>query len=219
MAEEPVDPYVPPATNWMPPGSNLRSEHLRNPRLWAHLCCWPYGIAATFDLVHQLLGLAGYTAAPTWQKFMGQTLVGARISAALFFLCWVYRVAWNARKLAPPGTTVEPAGIVGTFFIPALNLVAPWWQMKRVARITAGTALQNHIKVWWAAVLVAYLIPFHLLTILGVLEDHIRDSLLGDGIVRYWYDYLSKPLFFLVAITGITMVMRLTRAQLRRDAR
>lgn len=219
MAEEPVDPYVPPATDWMPPGSHLRSEHLKDPRLWAHLCCWPYGIAAILDLVHQLLGLGGYTAASTWQKFMEQLLNGARTSAALFFLCWVYRVAWNARKLAPSGTAVEPAGIIGTFFVPFLNLVAPWWQMKRIARITTGPALQNHINVWWAAVLIAYLIPFHLLAILAVFEDHLPDFLRGAGVVRYWDDYLTKPSFFLAAITGITMVMRLTRSQVRRDAR
>lgn len=183
MPETPVDPYAPPLSDAVAADDLPRTKHLKDPRLWAHLCCWPYGIAAILDLIHQLLGLAGYAAAPAWQKFMGQFLNGARTSAALFFLCWVYRVAWNARKLAPPGTAVEPAGIVGTFFIPIFNLAAPWWQMNRIAGITTGPALRNHIKVWWAAVLIAYLIPFHLLAILAVLEDHLPDFLRSDGIV------------------------------------
>jgi len=219
MPETPVDPYAPPASDQAAPDDLPRTKHLKDPRLWANLCCWPYGIAVMLNLIHQLIDLSGYAAAPAWQRFTEQLLNGARTSAALFFLCWVYRVAWNARKLAPPGTAIEPAGIVGTFFVPFFNLVAPWWQMKRIARITAGPALQNHINVWWAAVLIAYLIPFHLLAILAVLEDHLPDFFRGDGVVRYWDGYLSKPSFLLVAITGITMVMRLTRAQLRRDAR
>jgi hypothetical protein len=220
MPEKSVDPYVPPASGLAAPDDLPRTKRLKDPRLRAHLCCWPYGIAALLDPIHQLLGVGGYTAVPAWQKFMGQTLNGARTSAALFFFCWVYRVAWNARKLAPPGATVEPAGIVGTFFIPFFNLVAPWRQMKRIARISSGPAMETHVNVWWTTVMIAYLIPFHFLAIIPAIEDHLPDSLHASTLVRYWdYPLLSTLPFLFVAISGITMVIRLTRAQVRRDAR
>jgi hypothetical protein len=216
MPEQPVDPYVPPTSDWTPPGSLPRSEHLKDPRLWAHLCCWPYGISLALDLLQQLFISGGFTAAPVWESYLRQTHAAARISAALFFFCWVYRVAWNAKMLAPPQTTVEPGGIVGSFFIPFFNLVVPWQQMKRIAKISSGASMETHVNVWWTTVAIAYLIPFHIYIIMAIFEDHLPDSLRASSGAGYWgsdYPNLSRLPFYLVTITGITMVMRLTRAQ------
>jgi len=82
--------------------------------------------------------------------------------AIVFFLLWVHAAASNLYALGRPGMTMSPGWCVGCFFIPFVNLVAPYRALAQIWDASdPGTALGSRqwqttplMLVWWLSLLV-----------------------------------------------------------------
>lgn len=95
------------------------------------------------------------------------------IVATILGLCWIYRASANlwARKL--PDVSYSPAGAIGFYFVPLLNLFVPYLAMRDIWRSSlknaeppqdAGTSI---LGIWW------------LLFICSLLANRAKDVLAG----------------------------------------
>ncbi len=88
--------------------------------------------------------------------------VGSLVLGAVFFGIWIHRAARNLRGLGRTGMTFSPAGCIGWYFVPFLNLVRPVKAMSELWRASASEAdadgygwmgagrATGLVAVWWA---------------------------------------------------------------------
>jgi hypothetical protein len=115
---------------------------------------------------------------------------------------WIYRVSANAHAWRP-AMRHSPAGAVGWFFVPVVNLVLPYRAMAEIWRVSApdGPRPTPWLPLWWGFALASLAIALlpRLLLILG--SPMMRVGYLGFAI-----QLTSVGLFMAV-------VLRLTKLQ------
>ena len=95
--------------------------------------------------------------------FIGLAVLGAFVFSAVFFGIWIHRASKNLRGLGRQGMQFSPAGCVGWFYVPFLNLVRPVRAMSELWRasdsdeasdgmgwLSMGTST-SLLAVWWGA--------------------------------------------------------------------
>jgi hypothetical protein len=65
---------------------------------------------------------------------VGLAVLGAFVFSAVFFGIWIHRASRNLRGLGRSGMKFSPAGCVGWFYVPFLNLVRPVRAMSELWR-------------------------------------------------------------------------------------
>lgn len=77
------------------------------------------------------------------------------VIAAIWFLRWTWLCAANARRIAPSNPDINPATAIGSYFVPLLNLFAPYQQLVEITEVTekrlARFDLKPLLRPWWLA--------------------------------------------------------------------
>jgi len=101
---------------------------------------------------------------------VAMAFLGSLVLAAIFFGVWVHRAARNLRALGRSGMKFSPAGCIGWYFVPFLNLVRPLRAMTELWRASASDAESDGnawtiygastslLGVWWGTWIVGNII-------------------------------------------------------------
>ncbi len=144
-----LDPYQPPASfdsvEQKPEGPTV----LKDPRL--------IGNAALTAISLQVFVKFLMAFGPNGQEWLIVLTVAhvfAFVSGICLYFIWIYRCASNVQRLNRH-TEVKPGWVVGCYFIPLLNWVAPVISMRAIIRgsFVRGNpgALPSITVVWWLA--------------------------------------------------------------------
>lgn len=156
------DPYAPPVSEVISQeGSEVR-EGIRvddpMPLAW-----WSIGLLLASDglaLVEQTLRafLPFDGADGLWklQEIVSLVMVWLWLAYMVVFLCWMYRVSWNAKRREPAVVTMSPGWGVGSFFVPIAHLFVPCRVLMQVSRATRGDV--RLVLVWWLTALLVFAI-------------------------------------------------------------
>ena len=77
------------------------------------------------------------------------------IVTVIFFARWIYVANYNVRALGAQGLRMTPAGAVGYFFVPIVNLWLPYQAMKDLWRASQNPLAWQTVKagpilgIWW----------------------------------------------------------------------
>jgi Domain of unknown function (DUF4328) len=80
--------------------------------------------------------------------FVAMAFLGSLVLSAIFFGIWIHRAARNLRALGRSGMKFSPAGCIGWYFVPFLNLVQPFKAMSELWRASEGDAESDGYG-WW----------------------------------------------------------------------
>ena len=113
-----------------------------------------------FDATGLMLELNDPSAVAAWSS-AGAMLIFGTVIAAVLFLVWFNRAAWNLRALHPHAPfQFTPGWCCGWFFVPLANLVKPVQAMREVWKYSDPDAVSGDvflvevpalITVWWVA--------------------------------------------------------------------
>jgi hypothetical protein len=106
--------------------------------------------------------------------------------------------------------SIGPGKAVGSYFIPVANFVIPYRAMRGISRATFGKCADGHVMMWWALVVVRNLVPSY--------ASHFFDRVFampGDPPLFILIDKIFSILGWLLLVTGILLVLRITNAQSR----
>lgn len=83
---------------------------------------------------------------------------GVYLLAAIFIGCWIVRAHSNAQSFHIPNLLFSPAWALGGFFVPFLNLVAPYIAMNQLYQGSLKRAQHNRapalLPCWWVTFLI-----------------------------------------------------------------
>lgn len=83
---------------------------------------------------------------------------GVYLLAAIFIGCWIVRAHSNAQSFHIPNLLFSPAWALGGFFVPFLNLVAPYIAMNQLYQGSLKRAQHNCapalLPCWWVTFLI-----------------------------------------------------------------
>ena len=177
---------------------------LKDPRPLAYLSCIFYGLTVFGTW------LAGeffpHIATPRTHYLAYFVLC---LVTGILFLCWNYRTAWNARQIDPAQMPVTPGKAAGGWFIPLANFVIPFRAMLGITRTSLGKSADGHVIAWWILVVLRYLIPAYA----SMFFDRVF-AIPGDPPLFILIDKIASILGWLLLATGISLVLRITRAQI-----
>lgn len=81
--------------------------------------------------------------------------IGLYVIAGIWFLRWTWLCSSNAKRIAPSNPELNPATAVGAYFMPLVNLFAPYQQLVEIVEVTEKRLAQFDIKPlirpWWLA--------------------------------------------------------------------
>jgi hypothetical protein len=113
--------------------------------------------------------------------------LGSLVFGAIFFGIWIHRAARNLRGLGRTGMKFSPAGCVGWFYVPLLNLVRPAKAMSELWRASesgeeadgygwmGAGASTGLISLWWATWIIGNVIA----NVSGRIDDPARSGSVG----------------------------------------
>jgi hypothetical protein len=90
---------------------------------------------------------------------------------AVLFLTWVYRTCDNARRLGAVDMDQSPGWAVGSFFVPLINLLAPYYVMRDIWNASSDPtnwrSMRGNpiVRCWWIIYLASNALAF--VSILG----------------------------------------------------
>lgn len=88
-----------------------------------------------------------------WYEIV-QAMLVTSIAAAVVFLVWLFRATQTTIAIAPERLPITPDGVVGAYFIPVINLSAPYRDLRILERASGG-AHSPLLTRWWIACLVS----------------------------------------------------------------
>jgi hypothetical protein len=126
--------------------------------------------------------------------FVAMAFLGALVFSAVFFGIWIHRASKNLRGLGRSGMKFSPAGCVGWYYVPFMNLVRPVRAMAELWRasdsdegsdgmgwLALGTST-GLLGVWWGAWIVG-----NIITNISARMDDLSSSggvgLMGSGLI------------------------------------
>ncbi|HPF36460.1 MAG TPA: DUF4328 domain-containing protein [Candidatus Krumholzibacteria bacterium] len=126
-------------------------------------------ISLLIILVPTLMGMPlddqAMTTAPWWVAVLVM-IVGAGFLAALAVgvvlqLVWIYRINTNLHAMRAPGIQFSPAWSVGVFFIPLVNLIAPYMVLHEIIDVShRGKSAPTELIAWfWGLLLAGWVVP------------------------------------------------------------
>ncbi len=156
------DPYAPPAAEVVPQEGLEVGEGIRvddpMPLAW-----WSIGLLLASDglaLVEQamraLLPFDGADGLWKLQEIASLVMIWLWLAYLVVFLCWMYRVSWNAKRREPAVVTMSPGWGVGSFFVPIAHLFVPCRMLMQVSRATRGEV--RLVLVWWLTAMLVFAI-------------------------------------------------------------
>lgn len=81
--------------------------------------------------------------------------IGLYVIAAVWFLRWTWLCSANAKRIAPSNPELNPASAVGAYFMPLVNLFAPYQQLVEIVEVTekrlARFDIKPLVRPWWLA--------------------------------------------------------------------
>lgn len=81
--------------------------------------------------------------------------IGLYVISAVWFLRWTWLCAANAKRIAPSNPELNPTTAVGAYFMPLVNLFAPYQQLVEIVEVVEKRLAQFDIKPlvrpWWLA--------------------------------------------------------------------
>ncbi len=134
------------------------------------------------------------------QRIVGLINVAVSVLTYITFLVWVYRANFNSHGFGARDMKFSPAGAVGFYFIPILNLVWPYRAMSEIWKISRNPAgWQNQpgsslLGWWWAMFIIAAILGWISLAMAGqaktltALKDMTTAAIMAD--VAYIASYL-----------------------------
>ncbi|MEM1083590.1 MAG: DUF4328 domain-containing protein [Verrucomicrobiota bacterium] len=143
MAE--IDPYVPPSQVGLAEPERVVGDGLRNPRA---LAIWTIGLlvlALLVDFATHLWATLAWS--PQAEDLAGLISLPVHIAYFVVFLCWTYRVLWNAHRMSSELMTVSPGWGVGSYFVPIVNFWIPVKALLQASRV-CGTS-QGLVLMRW----------------------------------------------------------------------
>jgi hypothetical protein len=175
------------------------------------------------------------------QRLLAVIELALNLPAMVLFLAWVYRANRNARALGEMEMRYGPGWSVACFFIPIVNLYAPYLAIGdiwRASRVESGREPRSPASAlvgsWWVIWLVGSCIQF---SRMGSLLD--RDQLavlsrfpygeagglteLGKGWVKHllelsWWLMIRDVVWIAGGILALAVVIRITDMQERKRA-
>lgn len=137
----------------------------------------------------------------------------AFLVSGFLILKWIYRTNANAQTLAQ-GMNVGPGWNVGWFFIPLANLWKPFQGVRETWQVSQGEPVWQDVPVpslmrwWWGFWLVSNFLANISLRL------SLRGSTAGEALTVAWIDVALALIDIPLALFLITLVRRLTRAQI-----
>ncbi|MEP4077039.1 DUF4328 domain-containing protein [Haloferula sp.] len=199
VSEEPLNPYATPVSGNTPEPEGMGIPSAKGPRTLAR---WSIGLlilGAVADLVFHILAMIEWT--PELDDLSVFVPLPIYLGYFVVFLCWSYRILWNAAQVSPETMTVSPGWGVGAYFVPIANFWVPVKGLLQASRVY-GTS-SGIILIWWfggIAVGLSYLI-----FTLWFLDQLTFGPTIADHVL------VASDLGFVVLETII--VLGLTRAQ------
>ncbi|WP_035615938.1 DUF4328 domain-containing protein [Haloferula sp. BvORR071] len=181
----------------------LDLEGIKNPRHLAYLSCFFY-----FMTVFGTWAVGKFFPHIATPRTHYLTYITLCLTTGILFLCWKYRAAWNARKIDPSQMPVTPGKAAGGYFIPLANFVIPYRAMRGIARVSLGKSADGLVIAWWALVVIRYIIPGYA----SLFVDRVF-PIPGDPPLFILFGKIASTLSWILLATGISLVLRITRAQ------
>jgi len=133
--------------------------------------------------------------------------VALSLVIGIIFLKWKYRANNNLRKLSTHEFEHTPGWAVGSYFVPIVNLVAPYNAMKEIWTVAHQQEENTRfLGLWWGAWIVS--------GALGQLS--FRINMRADDLESYTYsaaaDFASDGFDVLLNLIAIVLVSRITTA-------
>ncbi|MFC7338253.1 DUF4328 domain-containing protein [Haloferula chungangensis] len=218
MSEEPMNPYAAPKeASLLETGASAEGVKVDDPTVLAR---WTIGLlvfVTAYDLlVHAFLtfdaeGTLGVLA--SMDLVENGSLVGM-LAYFVIFLCWMYRVMWNAKRVDPSNAKISPGFGVGSYFIPILNFWVPCRALMQASRSTLGEA--KVVLYWWLAsmgmiVVVVFYIILLLSGLIHVTEEMLDDPESVNSVT--WVDHFIVMADLIITFLEVTMILPLTRRQ------
>ncbi len=151
----------------------------------------------------------------------------AALLTVVFFCRWFYAAACNARQISGKPLGMTPGSMVGSFFIPILNLWKPCAGMKLVYDAILGEKAScvrrsGIVTAWWVSFLLmgmAGRISFRYSMKVVQRYDEAEESwehflaYIRAEVLSYQWELAADALTIPAALLAIALVGRLTRAQ------
>jgi len=141
-----------------------------------------------------------------------QLNIAATIAPVIVFIIWIYLTAANARGFRAQGMRYSPAGAIGWYFVPILNLFLPYRAMKEIWQVSGDPGNWQAqrgspiLVIWWTI-----WVAFNLYLAIAIIYD-----LTSYSSVRATYifvDIIGMFFYFAFTVIGILLVLTITRRQ------
>ena len=131
----------------------------------------------------------------------------------IIFLCWMYRVMWNAKRVDPENSKISPGYGVGSYFIPILNFWVPCLGLMQASRSTIRDS--KLVLAWWLSSIAVLIIVVVLAFFSGAESEITEDMLNGVDSVNQlmWIDHFIMITDPAIAFLEVVMILPLTRRQ------
>ena len=142
------------------------------------------------------------------------------IAAVVLFCLFISRANWNAWAFGGPSLRYTPLSSVGVFFVPILNLYAPYLAVRELWRASDPDSITHVgtgrvpllVSMWWVLLLLCAVV-----TLLSfVLNNHIRNT--AEFIAAESLEIAVALTSAAVALAAIPTVRGLARRQDQRQA-
>jgi len=237
VAQHPVQPYPQPVTAVV----GYRPARPRSTAAAVLLAVWCVAGALSVVALDGRLGLANdlsngklvsiadADASDSFVRITANAESLVYIIAAIAFLMWLHRIAWNNRELRAINLRYSPAMAVGCWFIPFANFVMPFLAVNENWRAAADPAvgISTHdtrrqapgawtVSLWWLVFIAGDIIAVVAASLKPVAGSaDVAAQLASQTTVAIGSDVARV----LAAILAIIIVLRLTANQERREQR
>jgi hypothetical protein len=128
------------------------------------------------------------------------------IISAIVFLFWIYRASNNAHSLYPQKNfKYTPGWCVGSYFIPFMNVVWPWFAMDEIW-LSSSNHKSSLISVWW--------LTFLFMNILDNVGSHQTPiHTISDMQIYFVCSVLTQICGIVSALTAIVIVRKINEYQ------
>lgn len=130
------------------------------------------------------------------------------IFCGIIFLFWIYRASNNTHALNPEvNIEFTPGWMVGSYFLPIVNLYWPYKSMKELWRINTKNSNDSIIMIWW--------ITFLLLNLTAPISSVIAQSANYQLTIHenIFIDNLSNIFGIISALLAIKIIIKIHAAQ------
>jgi hypothetical protein len=175
------------------------------------------GMVFSFSTLNSLetLASAGAASNDTLLGAMDVVRFVASVACIVLFCRWMYLAYSNLRHINPVPLQYEPGGAVGSFFIPIMSFVRPYYAMTELWHRSSGTGIDTRapypsvgvVTMWWACFLTMGLMNL-ISTRLAV-----RASTPADFVGATWAGIASDALTAIAVIPAISVINKITAAQ------